>query len=97
MAYCEEILFEPNTHIELHHFPYRDEERTKKRYSYLCDGRNNINDKRSPDKKSAITKRYESIEYIYKQQWEKVYIDPAKNAKIGINPKEIKFNQPIWY
>lgn len=97
MAYCEEILFEPETHIELHHFPYRDEERTKKRYGYLCDGRNNTNDKRSPNNKSAITKRYESIEYIYMQEWDKVYINPVKNAEIGINPKKINFNQPIWY
>jgi len=106
MGYCSEILFEPSIPIITHHFPFRDKEKTYKRYKELCKNngntiaRNKYNDNMSVKKESAISRRFNNLDYIYNQQWDRIYISPTpknEKSKVGIKLNKYISNCPRWY
>jgi glycosyltransferase involved in cell wall biosynthesis len=66
-----EPVIEPVGGIVTHHFPYREEEATRRRMELLCGGvsRNGYNDAIG---NSSIKKRFETLDAVYAGQWDKV-------------------------
>lgn len=103
MCYCSEILVEAKRPIETHHFPFRDKEKTYERYFSLCGlkglGRNKLNDQRSVQCKSCITKRFENLDHIYNRRWGMVDVYPvweSRKRKLGVNLKKYKSFGMAW-
>ena len=70
----ERPLREPTEAIFLHHFPYRDQEITRRRLALLCDtdhsGKTRVQD--GDDAADGMVPRFETLEAVYRGDWAKV-------------------------
>ena len=95
---------EPNDYLIIHHFPFREKGFTYKRYKSLhTPNKNGVvrNDegRRGMRGKSGIRKRWESIDYVYNQQWDKVDNLCEKLPSKGVNLKRWEEKNTLyrWY
>jgi glycosyltransferase involved in cell wall biosynthesis len=81
-----ERVTEPVGGIVTHHFPYRDEEVTRKRMEQLCGGanRNGYNDAIG---NSSIKKRFDTLDAVYSGRWDSVDSLQTRAARAGVHPQ----------
>ena len=72
-AQCAEMLYEPAQPAFLHHFPYRDEQATRRRLETLwtLQNRGMTDGALSPDCIHMLT-RFRSLDAVYKKAWDEV-------------------------
>jgi hypothetical protein len=70
----ERPLREPVTPIFLHHFPYRDEELTRRRLDLLCraDDSGATRARDGDDASEGILLRYKTLDAVYAHDWDAV-------------------------
>jgi len=89
-ARCKDVLIEPRTPIVMHHFPYRDEQITRRRLELLClpgrDGvsRSSINDGFLHG--SNALRRFRSLDAVYAQRWAEVDNLRRDPQSVGVRP-----------
>lgn len=76
-------LFEPEGGIVTHHIQYREESFTRKRLERLTGStsRNAMNDSLG---NTGIRKRFESLEAVYAQRWDKVDNQGLRGTELGV-------------
>ena len=81
-----EKVVEPLGGIVTHHFPYREEEATRRRMEELCGGadRNAYNDAIG---NSSIKKRFETLDAVYAQRWSDVDSLRGHRPMLGVHPE----------
>jgi len=79
-----EPVIEPVGGIVTHHFPYREEWTTRRRLELLCGGeaRNAYNDSLG---NSSIKKRFDTLDAVYAQQWERVDDLSTRGPHLGVH------------
>jgi glycosyltransferase involved in cell wall biosynthesis len=79
-------VVEPVGGLVTHHFPYRDEAVTKKRMELLCgiDDRNAYNDSIG---NSSIKKRFDTLDAVYRGQWDRVDSLTSHQPRLGVHPE----------
>ena len=77
-------VIEPEGGIVTHHFPYREEATTRQRMDLLCGGqdRNAYNDSVG---NSSIKKRFETLDAVYRGQWDKVDSLATRDPRPGVH------------
>jgi hypothetical protein len=79
-----EQVIEPEGGIVTHHFPYRQEEATRRRMELLCGGlsRNGYNDSIG---NSSIKKRFETLDAVYSGRWNEVDDLSTRAPHLGVH------------
>jgi hypothetical protein len=80
-ARADVTLVEPTVATFTHHFPYRSEEATRRRFDALCgrrdDGTSRVDPydrqvRRNARTDSDMSKRYRTLEHVYAREWAKI-------------------------
>jgi hypothetical protein len=89
-AHCDDQLIEPATPVFLHHFQYRDEAVTRGRLELLCSqdagGRSRIALTDARWNGSGISKRFRTLDAVYRQRWERVANLQRQGEPLGVSP-----------
>jgi glycosyltransferase involved in cell wall biosynthesis len=93
----QDPLLEPEGGIVTHHAQYREEAVTRERMAKLCAGekRNDHNDSVG---NTEIRKRFESLDDVYAQHWQRVDNLLTRAPSLGVHPE--CWTQPVahrWY
>ena len=83
-------LLEPSIPVFMHHFQYRDEERTRHRLEQLCRpvgaGKSRIALTDARWGGSGISKRFRTLTAVYAQRWDRVENLSRRGDPIGVSP-----------
>jgi hypothetical protein len=84
-TWTAEDVLEPCGGIVTHHVQYREEEATRLRMERLCTGagRNDLNDSIG---NTEIRSRFDSLEAVYAQRWDRVQNQRRTDAPLGVTP-----------
>lgn len=96
-AQCPDQLIEPATPVFLHHFQYRDEAVTRRRLQRLCgeetDGRTRIALTDARWSGSGISKRFQTLDAVYRQRWDRVANLRRDGEPFGVAP--VPWNEAV--
>jgi hypothetical protein len=96
-ARADVTLVEPTTATFTHHFPYRLEEATRRRFDALCgrngDGQSRVDPydrqvRRNARTDSDMSKRYRTLEHVYARDWAKI-----ENLRRAGNPLGVELQR----
>jgi hypothetical protein len=85
LAFASETLVEPTAGIVIHHFQYRDEERTRNRLQLIHDtGRDQLH---ASAGWGSFERRRASLDAVYSQRWDEVETPPNRRAEESRHPR----------
>jgi hypothetical protein len=86
---AERPLREPNDAVYIHHFPYREEDVTRRRLAALCatDDGGNVRARAGDDATDGMVPRFQTLDAVYSRDWARVRNYRADGRFAVANPK----------
>jgi glycosyltransferase involved in cell wall biosynthesis len=93
IAHADELLYEPADPAFLHHFPFRDEEVTRRRLRTLWEMNQAGHSRALETRDTHMLARARSLDAVYRQDWKTVYnfapLDPMRSSLSAVPPQGV--------
>ena len=90
LASCADPLYEPVQPVFLHHFPFREEQTTRRRLRLLCTNNRSGGARAlaSDDATGHMLPRFRSLDAVYAQDWNRVENIMSTEPPVGVHLKK---------